>query len=113
MFEGGVGISLILSMLPDEARARVIAGQLVDERLIACGSVMPGVTSIYRWQGIVEEAGEVMLLMKTRDELVQRVRERLLELHPYEVPEVIALRANEVAEAYGRWVRNETIEVNG
>lgn len=113
MPEHDSGISLVLSTFPDEERARVIARQLVDERLIACGNVVSGIASIYRWEGEVKEEGEVMLLMKTRAELVPRVRERLSTLHPYDVPEVVAVQANDVAVAYRQWVRHETIEVNG
>jgi periplasmic divalent cation tolerance protein len=113
MPEEGSGISIVLSTFADEDQARSLARRLVDERLIACGNVVPGVTSIYRWQGKLEEAGEVLLVMKTTAPLVPRVRERIVELHPYEVPEVVAIRSSDVAEAYGRWVRHETTEVNG
>ena len=110
---GDGDLTLVLSTLPDPESARVLAGQLVEERLIACGNVLPGVQSIYRWKGVVEEAVEVLLVMKTREELVPRLFERAAELHPYEVPELVALRASQVAHAYGRWVRHETLELNG
>lgn len=113
MAEHESGISLILTTLPDEGAARTLALRLVDERLIACGNVMAGVTSIYRWKGATEEAGEVLLLMKTRSELVPRLFERAAQLHPYDVPELVALRAADVADAYAGWLRDETIEVNG
>lgn len=113
MPEEPIGLSVVLSTLASEEQARTLARQLVDERLIACGNVVPGLTSIYRWEGTVEEAGEVLLVMKTRAELVPRLSERLAQLHPYEVPEMIALRVSDVAGPYGRWVRHETTEVNG
>lgn len=113
MAERESGISLVLTTLPDEGTARQLARRLVDERLIACGTVIAGVASIYRWKGATEEAGEVLLLMKTREELVPRLFERAAALHPYEVPELVALRATDVAAAYAGWLRDETIEVNG
>lgn len=113
MGESREEFSLVLSTLANEEQGRALARRLVEERLIACGNLVPGVTSIYRWGGRLEETGEVLLIMKTRTELVSRLRERVNELHPYEVPEVIALGASDVAAAYARWVRHETTEVNG
>jgi periplasmic divalent cation tolerance protein len=113
MPEREAGFSLVLSTLPDDASARELARQLVDERLIACGNVVPGLTSIYRWEGRVEEAGEVLLVMKTREELLPRLFARAAQLHPYELPELVALEAARVAEAYADWLRRETLEVNG
>ena len=106
-------LMLVVTTLEEEGSACALARRLVDERLIACGNVLPGLRSIYRWQGEVQEAGEVLLLMKTRSELLPRLQERVTELHPYDVPEFIALRASDVGEEYGAWVRDETTEVNG
>lgn len=113
MPEGSEDLSVVLSTFTDQEQARELARRLVEERLIACGNIVPGITSVYRWEGTVEEAGEVLLVMKTRTELVPALCERVAELHPYEVPEVLALRASDVALAYGRWVRHETTKVNG
>ena len=113
MAERESGISLVLTTLPDEGTAERLARRLVDERLIACGNVVPGLGSIYRWEGVTETAREVLLVMKTREELVTRLFERAAQLHPYDVPELVALRATDVADAYARWLRDETIEVNG
>jgi len=93
---------------PDADTARRVARALLDERLIACASLVPGVTSIYRWQGAVEEAAEVLVVMKTRTELVSRLTARAAELHPYEVPEVLALEVDGGLSAYCRWVMEET-----
>lgn len=113
MAERGSGISLVLTTLPDEGTAELLARRLVDERLIACGNVVPGLSSIYRWEGATETTREVLLLMKTREELVPRLFERAAQLHPYDVPELVALRATDVTDAYARWLRDETTEVNG
>jgi periplasmic divalent cation tolerance protein len=80
-----------LSTCPDAETAARIARALVAERLAACVNRVPGVTSTYRWQGEVHDAAEVLLLIKTTRERFDALRDRLVELHPYEVPELIAL----------------------
>ena len=101
---------LALSTAPDAEQAGRIARVLVEERLIACASLVPGLTSIYRWQGAVQSDPEVLLLMKTRRALVPRLKERLPHLHPYQVPELLVSPVVEGLEAYCRWVRGETDE---
>lgn len=108
--EGGASSELVvaLSTAPDTEQAARIGRALVEERLIACASLVPGLTSIYRWQGEVQQEGEVLLVMKTRRALVERLKARLPQLHPYEVPELIVTPVTEGLEAYCRWVRDET-----
>jgi periplasmic divalent cation tolerance protein len=106
-------LALVVSTLASADDALRLARRLVDERLIACGNVVPGLTSVFRWEGRVEESAEVLLVMKTRSALVERLCERVTQLHPYQVPELVALRPSHVADAYGRWVVHETTEVNG
>lgn len=101
-------VRVVLMTAPDAEAARSIARALVDERLIACASLLPGVTSIYRWEGAVEEAAEVLVVMKTRAALVPRLVERAAALHPYEVPELLALPVADGLPAYCRWVMEET-----
>lgn len=113
MAESKTGLVVVLSTLENEVDAQRLARTLVEERLIACGNIFPGLTSVYRWEGKIEEAGEVLLLMKTRMELTAALEARIAELHPYEVPEVLVLPVADVADAYGQWVRRETTEVNG
>lgn len=112
MSEHPADIAIVLSTLPDNESARELARRLVDERLIACGNIVPGIRSIFRWKGAIEDASEVLLVMKTATELLPELRERIEQLHPYEVPEVIAVHADDVSGAYGYWVRHETIEGN-
>lgn len=85
--------------------AHRIARVLVDERLAACVNVLPGVRSVYRWEGGVEEAEEVLLVAKTVPERFEALRDRVLGLHSYQVPEVVALPVHGAAAAYERWVR--------
>lgn len=99
---------LALSTAPDAEQAERIARALVDERLIACANLVPGVTSIYRWEGAVQAEREVLMVMKTRRALVPRLKERLPRLHPYEVPELVVTAVVEGLDPYRRWVRDET-----
>ncbi|HST59712.1 MAG TPA: divalent-cation tolerance protein CutA [Longimicrobium sp.] len=101
-------VVLALSTAPDAATAERIARALVDERLIACANLVPGLTSIYRWQGEVQADPEVLLLMKTRRAVVQRLKERLPQLHPYQVPELVVTEVTDGLAPYCAWVRGET-----
>lgn len=105
---GASELVLALSTAPDAETAARIGRALVQERLIACANLVPGLTSIYRWQGEVQQEGEVLLLMKTRRSLVQRLKERLPDLHPYQVPELVVAPVTDGLEPYCRWVRDET-----
>ncbi|ROR29598.1 divalent-cation tolerance protein CutA [Inmirania thermothiophila] len=98
-------ILVLLCTCPEEAQAREIAQRLVEERLAACVNLVPGVGSIYRWEGRVESTGEVLLLIKTTARRHDALAQRLAELHPYEVPEILALPVVEAAAAYAAWVR--------
>ena len=104
-------VRIALLTAPDAETGKRIARQLVDERLAACVNVLPGVTSIYRWQGAVEEAGEVMLVVKTVQERVPALVARVPELHPHKVPEVVVLAVESGLPAYLQWVVGETSKV--
>lgn len=93
-----------LCACPDAATATRIADALVGERLAACVSVLPGMRSTYRWQGAVERADEVLLLIKTAAERVPALSARIVALHPYELPEVVAVEAAAGLPAYLDWV---------
>lgn len=101
-------LAVVLMTAPGAEVAEAVARALVEERLIACANLVPGVTSIYRWQGAVRTEAEVLVVMKTRVELVPRLLERATELHPYEVPELLALPVASGLPAYCRWVLGET-----
>ncbi len=89
---------------PDLDTARTAARTLVEERLAACGNIVPGVESIYRWEGKVETGAEVLVVFKTVIGSYQKFETRLRALHPYQVPEVLALRVAAGLPAYLRWV---------
>jgi periplasmic divalent cation tolerance protein len=101
-------VRVVLVTAPDAATAEVLARALVEERLAACVNVVPGVRSIYRWQGRVEEAAELLLVAKTRADRGAALAARVRELHPYELPEVLELPALGGSEAYLGWVREES-----
>ncbi len=92
---------------PDAATASRIADALVGERLAACVSVLRGVQSVYRWQGAVERADEVQLLVKTVAGRMPALAARVKALHPYELPEVVAVEAAAGLPAYLEWIRDQ------
>jgi len=94
--------------MPDRERATALARALVDEGLAACVNIVPGVKSIYRWEGRLQEDDEVLCLIKTRPAVFERARARLLELHPYEVPEIIGFTVDDGSPAYLDWLKKST-----
>lgn len=86
--------------------AHDLALQLVEDRLCACVNVLPGVASYYRWQGAVEASHELLLVAKTTAANVAALRQRLAELHPYEVPELVALPVVAGGGEYLDWLRD-------
>lgn len=101
---------LIFSTFPDEAKAQEVARTLVTEKLAACVNVLPGVTSIYVWQGKLEEGGETLALIKTRRALYPALEARLRALHPYEVPEIVAVDFAVGLPDYLRWLAGQTLD---
>jgi len=97
----------VLSTAPDVTTAEGIAQTLVEEGLAACVNVVEGVSSVYRWMGAVQRDREVLMVLKTTSGAVERLRSRLVELHPYEVPEVLALAVADGHAPYLDWVRAE------
>lgn len=92
---------------PDLDAARELGRRLVEERLAACANIVPGLMSIFHWDGEVQDQSEVLLILKTTESVVGALVQRAASLHPYDVPEVLALP---VAEGYGPyldWVRTE------
>ncbi|MDJ0864524.1 MAG: divalent-cation tolerance protein CutA [Myxococcota bacterium] len=100
-------IQVALCTAPDAEVAERIARALVEERLVACANLLPNMRSIYRWEGRVEESAEVLLVLKTRADRVAALADRIREIHPYDVPELIALPVEAGLEAYLGWVGEE------
>lgn len=104
-------VSLVLTTVPDMETGERIVHRLVDERLAACGNLVPGVASIFRWQGAVQREGEILVVMKTRTAAVEPLFRRVAELHPYEVPELLSFPVGSGSRAYCGWILEETAEV--
>jgi len=101
---------LVHCTCPDAANARRIARALVDERLAACVQVVPGLLSVYRWQGAIHEDAEVLLLIKTTRERWPALAARAGDLHPYETPELLAFDAFDSSADYLAWLTAQTRE---
>jgi periplasmic divalent cation tolerance protein len=99
---------LVLTTLPADADAATLARTLVDARLAACVNILPPMTSIYRWRDGIEEDAERQIVIKTTRGRLTPLWERLRELHPYDVPEFVALPIVDGHEAYLRWISEST-----
>ncbi|GGM21189.1 divalent-cation tolerance protein CutA [Deinococcus aerophilus] len=102
---------VVLVTLPPE-RAHELARILVTEHLAGCVNIVPGLQSVYRWQGEVAEDPESLLLIKTSGEKYPELETRIKSLHPYEVPEIIALQYDRALPEFQMWLR-DTLEPNG
>ncbi|MBX7164921.1 MAG: divalent-cation tolerance protein CutA [Pirellulales bacterium] len=98
----------VVTTLPDQAAAEQLARLLVDRRLAACAQISGPLTSIYRWQGAIENASEWQLVLKTRRALYDELARAIVAAHPYEVPEVLAFPIIAGHAAYLDWVSVET-----
>jgi periplasmic divalent cation tolerance protein len=99
---------LVFTTLPSADKAAELAKLLVNERLVACANLLPAIRSIYRWQGELHDENEVLVLLKTRAEHLERLKLRILEVHPYEVPEVLAVPIESGYQPYLDWLAGET-----
>jgi periplasmic divalent cation tolerance protein len=101
-------VRVVLVTAPDAETAGHLARALVEERLAACVNLIPGVRSVYRWEGSVSEEEELLLVIKTRADRAAALAARVCDLHPYAVPEVLELAAVGGSTAYLDWVRTES-----
>ena len=104
----GMSALIVFCTCPDESVADRIAMSLVEERLAACVNRVPGMVSTYRWQGVVQRDAEVQLLIKTTRDRFGALRDRILALHPYELPEVVAVDIALGSAPYQAWIESET-----
>lgn len=95
---------LVLCTCPDKETAHFIAEQLVDGKLAACVNILPGITSVYRWMGNIEESQEHLLIIKTMSDVFDSLVDTINELHPYELPEVIGVPIESGSVDYLNWI---------
>lgn len=98
---------VVLSACGSEEQAQQVARGLVESRLAACVNILPGVRSIYHWQGAIEEDGEWLLVIKSRRDLFRKLRAAIEKVHAYDVPEVVALPVAEGSPDYLGWMDRE------
>jgi periplasmic divalent cation tolerance protein len=108
MSNAAAELLIVLCTFPNADDAGGIANRLVEEGLCACVNILPGVRSIYRWKNQVANNSEVLCLIKTHKDRHAELQARLVELHPYDVPELVTLSADKVNDPYLRWVMEET-----
>jgi periplasmic divalent cation tolerance protein len=96
---------VILTTWPNADAARTAARTLIDERLAACANILPGIESIYRWQGAIEASAEVLMILKSTIGQYLTLEKRLKALHPYEVPEILSLPVRDGFLPYLQWVQ--------
>lgn len=101
-------VRVVMATFPDAETARRVGRQLVEEGLIACLNLLPHAESIYRWRGVVEVADEVVVFMKTAADRFDDLRVRFKQLHPYEVPELLALEVVDGLPDYLQWVLDQS-----
>ncbi len=107
MAENGDEMILVITTFPEAEKAKEAARHLVEQKLAACCTLLPG-TSVYSWQQKLCEDSETIMLIKTRRELYTILEKKLKEIHPYEVPEIIALPVVAVSQSYSDWVKEVT-----
>ena len=100
---------IVLTGCPDKTIAERIANALVEEGLAACVSILPPMQSIYRWKGKVEQTSEQLLIIKSSSARFPAIRERIQALHPYELPEIIAVPIADGLPGYLAWLNNPDI----
>lgn len=101
---------VVLTTCEAEEHAQSLARHLIEHRLAACVNILPGARSVYRWQDKVEEAAEFLLIVKSRRDLFAKLREAIVQLHSYEIPEVIALPVVDGSDAYLGWLDSELVQ---
>jgi periplasmic divalent cation tolerance protein len=99
---------IVLTTMGGDDNARRIAHELVDQRLAACVNILAPVQSVYRWEGRVTEDGEQLLLIKTVRERLAELKDALLAMHPYDVPELVVIEIDKIEGPYLDWLVQST-----
>lgn len=104
---------VVFTTLGKAEDARTLVRHLVEERIVACGTVVEGVTSVYRWEDAIEEATEAQVILKTQRARWDDLQDAVRDLHPYDVPELIAMPVEAGLPAYLAWITDETAAISG
>ena len=99
---------VIYCTVANEFNANLIATTLVEDNLAACVNILPSITSVYKWEGIIQNDNELMLVIKTREEKFEAVEAKIKELHEYTTPEIIAVPIVKGSDEYQNWINKET-----
>jgi len=99
-------LQIVLCTTPDRESAELIANTLVTEKLAACVNILPGVTSVYSWQGAIEQSEELLLIIKTSQTVWPMLEAQIQALHPYELPEIVAVPIKTGEAEYIQWLEN-------
>lgn len=101
---------VIYCTVPNEFNANLIATTLVEDNLAACVNIIPSVTSIYKWEGIVQTDNELLMIIKTQEDKFSEIETKIKELHENTLPEIIALPITQGSQEYQNWIVKETTE---
>tara|TARA_B100001109_G_scaffold224385_1_gene197283 strand:+ start:63 stop:383 length:321 start_codon:yes stop_codon:yes gene_type:complete len=101
-------VQIVLCSFPDLSKARHIGTLLIEKQLVACVNLIPGVESVFSWEGKITSEREVLAILKTTSERLVELEKEVLALHPYEVPEFLVVAADNGIEDYLRWVETVT-----
>ncbi|HUR92070.1 MAG TPA: divalent-cation tolerance protein CutA [Gemmatimonadaceae bacterium] len=99
---------VVLTTVASEEEGLKLVRSLLDQRVIACGTLLPGARSLYRWEGKIADEREVVILLKTRSGTISALEKAFGELHPYKVPELLVLAVDAGLEKYISWIGDET-----
>mgnify|MGYP006273947261 CR=1 FL=1 len=98
---------LVITTFPTKDEAMKVANLLVEKRLVACAQIQPEMTSIYRWQGAIEQSKEVAVYLKTIETLWPKIEAEIKEHHSYDVPEIIAIPLAQISSEYNAWLNEQ------
>jgi len=107
------GYALILCSCPDQQSANEIARELVERQQAGCVNILPGVSSIYRWQGKLKEKSEYLLLIKSHQQMCHTIQQSIHEIHPYETPEILSIKIDNGLPAYLAWLEDSLDPAEG
>lgn len=99
---------LVYTTWPSAGEAEAVGRRLVEDKLCACANILPGMVSVYAWQGKVERAGEAVMILKTRRERATALMEAIRAAHPYDTPAILELPVTAIDAGYGAWIAAET-----